>query len=141
MDSSSANARRAASSTARIATARTSPTHTEGTRRWVVAASVKGGLPSVGGGSREPATPYTRCRERKSNLRQDAGPDVSCAVSRPAASPPLPGVVQRSENTIPRERSGRMPSRQEFLQTIESEFAFLVEDGYAREITGDFNVD
>jgi hypothetical protein len=34
-----------------------------------------------------------------------------------------------------------MPSRQEFLQTVESEFAFLEEEGYSREITDEFRVD
>jgi hypothetical protein len=37
--------------------------------------------------------------------------------------------------------SGRSPSQEEYLQAIESEFAFLVEDGYSREITGDYDVD
>lgn len=36
---------------------------------------------------------------------------------------------------MPKPSSDRRPSREEFLQTIETEFAFLVEDGYSRETT------
>jgi hypothetical protein len=35
-----------------------------------------------------------------------------------------------------------MPSRREFLEAIEAEFAFLTEeDGYSREVTGEFDVE
>lgn len=37
--------------------------------------------------------------------------------------------------------SERRPSQEEFLRTIESEFAFLAEDGYAREPAGKYGVD